>query len=67
MIASYGDHGLTAPTATAQDCGQRCPLAGLATPWWLTKLYRLAQSLPDARDVLDGLTKRNVQLTSSAA
>ena len=33
----------------------------------MTKLDRLARSLPDARDLLDGLTKRNVKLTSSAA
>jgi hypothetical protein len=32
----------------------------------VTKLDRLARS-PDARDILDGLTKRNVKLTFSAA
>jgi DNA invertase Pin-like site-specific DNA recombinase len=29
----------------------------------LTKLDRLARSLPDARDILDELTKRNVKLS----
>ena len=29
----------------------------------VTKLDRLARSLPDARDILDELTKRNVKLS----
>ena len=29
----------------------------------MTKLDRLARSLPDARDILDELTKRNVKLS----
>jgi DNA invertase Pin-like site-specific DNA recombinase len=33
----------------------------------VTKLDRLVRSLPDAPDILDELTKRNVKLTSSAA
>jgi hypothetical protein len=33
----------------------------------VTKLDLLAQSLADAHDILDGLTKRNLKLTSSAA
>jgi hypothetical protein len=30
----YDDHGLTAPTATHQNCGWRWPHVELATPWW---------------------------------
>ena len=33
----------------------------------VTKLDRLAQSLPDARDILDELTKRNVKLGLSGS
>ena len=67
MIASTGDHDLT--STNRHRTGLRLALAAC----WagdtsvVTKLYRLARSLPGARDILDGLPKRNVKLTSSAA
>jgi DNA invertase Pin-like site-specific DNA recombinase len=59
----YVDHGLT---GTNRDRpGLRLVLAACRTGDTLvvTKLDRLARSLPDARDILDELTKRNVKLS----
>jgi DNA invertase Pin-like site-specific DNA recombinase len=59
----YVDHGLT---GTNRDRpGLRLALAACRTGDTLvvTKLDRLARSLPDARDILDELTKRNVKLS----
>jgi hypothetical protein len=47
--------------ATGPDCAKRSPRAALATPW-CPKLDRLARSLPDARDIVDDLTCREVKL-----
>jgi DNA invertase Pin-like site-specific DNA recombinase len=59
----YVDHGLT---GTNRDRpGLRLALAACRAGDTLvvTKLDRLARSLPDARDILDDLTKRNVKLS----
>jgi DNA invertase Pin-like site-specific DNA recombinase len=63
----YGDHGLTC--TNRHRTGLRLALAACwaGDTLVVTKLGRLARSLPDAPDLLDGLTKRNVKLTSSAA
>jgi len=47
--------------------GQRpWPHPGQATPW-VTKLARLARSLPDARDIADELAAREVRLDLGGA
>jgi DNA invertase Pin-like site-specific DNA recombinase len=59
----YVDHGLT---GTHRDRpGLRLALAACRAGDTLvvTKLDRLARSLPDARDILDELTTRNVKLS----
>ena len=59
----YVDHGLT---GTNRDRpGLRLALAACRSgdTFVVTKLDRLARSLPDARDILDELTKRNVKLS----
>src|SRR5215210_2574065 len=59
----YVDHGLT---GTNRDRpGLRLALAACRAGDTLvvTKLDRLARSLPDTRDILDELTKRNVKLS----
>ena len=59
----YVDHGLT---GTHRDRpGLRLALAACRAGDTLvvTKLDRLARSLPDARDILDELTRRNVKLS----
>ena len=59
----YVDHGLT---GTNRDRpGLRPALAACHSGDMLvvTKLDRLARSLPDARDILDELTRRNVKLS----
>jgi DNA invertase Pin-like site-specific DNA recombinase len=59
----YVDHGLT---GTNRDRpGLRLALAACRAgdTFVVTKLDRLARSLPDARDILDELTRRNVKLS----
>jgi DNA invertase Pin-like site-specific DNA recombinase len=59
----YVDHGLTG--ANRDRPGLRLALAACRAGDTLvvTKSDRLARSLPDARDILDELTKRNVKLS----
>jgi DNA invertase Pin-like site-specific DNA recombinase len=59
----YVDHGLTG--ANRDRPGLRLALAACRAGDTLvvTKLDRLARSLPDARDILEELTKRNVKLS----
>ena len=59
----YVDHGLT--DKNRDRPGLRLALAACRAGDTLvvTKLDRLARSLPDARDILDELTKRNVKLS----
>jgi DNA invertase Pin-like site-specific DNA recombinase len=58
----YVDHGLTG--ANRERAGLREALAACRAGDTLvvTKLDRLARSVPDARDILDDLTKRGVKL-----
>jgi hypothetical protein len=57
----YVDHGLTG--ANRDRPGLRLALAACRSgdTFVVTKLDRLARSLPDARDILDELTKRKRQ------
>ena len=59
----YVDHGLTG--SNRDRPGLRLALAACRPGDTLvvTKLDRLARSLPDARDILDELTRRNVKLS----
>jgi DNA invertase Pin-like site-specific DNA recombinase len=59
----YVDHGLTG--INRERAGLRLALAACRAGDTLvvTKLDRLARSLPDARDILDELTRRNVKLS----
>jgi hypothetical protein len=59
----YVDQGLTGTNRDRPS--QRLALAACRAGDTLvvTKLDRLARSLPDARDILDELTKRNVKLS----
>src|SRR6187200_1043648 len=59
----YVDHGLTG--INRHRCGLREALAACRDGDTLvvTKLDRLARSLPDARDILEDLTARNVKLS----
>jgi DNA invertase Pin-like site-specific DNA recombinase len=52
-----------APIATVPGCAKRSPHAAPATTVVVTKLDRLARSLPDARDIVDDLTRRQVRLS----
>jgi DNA invertase Pin-like site-specific DNA recombinase len=63
----YVDHGLTG--ANRDRPGLRLALAACRAGDTLvvTKLDRLARSLPDARDILDELTKRNVNVLAMVA
>ena len=56
----YVDHGLMGTNRERPDCGRRWRPAG-RTPV-VTKLDRLARSLPDARAIADELTVRQVSL-----
>jgi DNA invertase Pin-like site-specific DNA recombinase len=62
----YVDHGLTG--INRDRPGLRLALAACRAGDTLviTKLDRLARSLPDARDILDELTRRNVSSASAA-
>ena len=53
------------PTESAPGYMRRSPLAGPATLLVVTKLDRLARSLPDARSIADELTDRSVRHSAS--
>ena len=54
---------LRAPTGTAPVSGSRWPPAERATHSWRRGSTGSPRSLPDARDILDELTKRHVKLS----
>ena len=60
----YVDHGLTGTNRDRPGLTLALAACRAGDTFVVTKLDRLARSLPDARDILDELTKRNVKLRS---
>ena len=59
----YVDHGLTGTNRDRPGLRRALAACRAGDTLVVTKLDRLARSLPDARDILDELTKRNVRLS----
>jgi len=59
----YVDHGLTGTNRDRPGLRMALAVCRSGDTFVVTKLDRLARSLPDARDILDELTKRNVKLS----
>ena len=59
----YVDHGLTGTNRDRPGLRLALAVCRSGDTFVVTKLDRLARSLPDARDILDELTKRNVKLS----
>ena len=59
----YVDHGLTGTNRDRPGLGLALVACRAGDTLVVTKLDRLARSLPDARDILDELTRRNVKLS----
>ena len=59
----YVDHGLTGTNRERPGLTLALAACRAGDTSVVTKLDRLARSLPDARDILDELTKRNVKLS----
>ena len=59
----YVDHGLTGTNRDRPGLQLALAACRAGDTLVVTKLDRLARSLPDARDILDELTKRNVKLS----
>jgi len=59
----YVDHGLTGTNRDRPGLREALAACRDGDTLVVTKLDRLARSLPDARDILDGLTKRHVKLS----
>ena len=60
---SYVDHGLTGINRDRPGLRLALVACRAGDTLVVTKLDRLARSLPDARDILDELTRRNVKLS----
>ncbi len=58
----YVDHGLTGTHRDRPGLREALAACRAADTLVVTKLDRLARSLPDARDIVDDLTKRGVKL-----
>jgi len=58
----YVDHGLTGTTRARPGLSEALAACRGGDTLVVTKLDRLARSLPDARDIVDELTARNVKL-----
>lgn len=58
----YVDHGLTGTNRSRPGLGEALAACRAGDMLVVTKLDRLARSLPDARDIADELTKREVKL-----
>jgi len=58
----YVDHGLTGTTRARPGLGEALAACRDGDTLVVTKLDRLARSLPDARDIVDELTARQVKL-----
>jgi DNA invertase Pin-like site-specific DNA recombinase len=59
----YVDHGLTGTNRDRPGLTRALAACRAGDTLVVTKLDRLARSLPDARDILDELTKRYVKLS----
>lgn len=59
----YVDHGLTGTTRERPGLGKALAACRAGDTFVVTKLDRLARSLPDARDIIEDLTKRNIKLS----
>ena len=59
----YSDHGLTGTNRDRPGLGRAMAAVRAGDTFVITKLDRLARSLPDARDILEELTKKNVKLS----
>lgn len=63
----YVDHGLTGANRDRPGLRQALAACRAGDTLVVTKLDRLARSLPDARDILDDLTRRDVKLSIGAS
>jgi DNA invertase Pin-like site-specific DNA recombinase len=59
----YVDHGLTGRNRERPGLNQALDACRAGDTLVVTKLDRLARSLPDARDIVEDLTKRNIKLS----
>ncbi|MFJ2469717.1 recombinase family protein [Glutamicibacter sp. NPDC087583] len=59
----YVDHGLTGRNRERPGLEQALATCRAGDTLAITKLDRLARSLPDARDIVENLTKRNIKLS----
>ncbi|GAA1495335.1 recombinase family protein [Paeniglutamicibacter kerguelensis] len=59
----YVDHGLTGRNRERPGLQQALAACRAGDTLVVTKLDRLARSLPDARDIVEDLTKRNIRLS----
>jgi DNA invertase Pin-like site-specific DNA recombinase len=59
----YVDHGLTGTNRARPGLREALAACRAGDTLVVTKLDRLARSLPDAREILDDLTKREVKLS----
>ena len=59
----YVDHGLTGRNRERPGLNQALAACRAGDTLVVTKLDRLARSLPDARDIVEDLTKRNIKLS----
>jgi hypothetical protein len=58
----YVDHGLNGTTRARPSLGEALAACRAGDTLVVTKVDRLARSLPDARDIADDLTRRSVRL-----
>jgi DNA invertase Pin-like site-specific DNA recombinase len=63
----YVDHGLTGANRDRPGLRQALAACRGGDTLVVTKLDRLARSLPDARDILEDLTRRDVKLSIGAS
>lgn len=65
-MREYVDDGLTGTNRDAPDSAKPSPPADKANTLVVTKLDRLARSVPDAGEIVDELTSRGVRLDSTS-
>ena len=63
----YVDHGLTGANRDRPGLRQALAACRAGDTLVVTKLDRLARSLPDAREILEDLTRREVRLSIGAS